>query len=53
MSVRYKAITRYYDAEYADLDMLQQDVPFLMGQMPRRRQSVLELACGTGRAAMG
>lgn len=50
---QYKAIPAYYDAEYADLDMLQHDVPFFLGQMPRRkRQSVLELAVGTGRAAI-
>lgn len=52
-TARYMAIAQYYDAEYADLDMLQHDVPFLLGQMPAgRRQSVLELACGTGRAAI-
>jgi SAM-dependent methyltransferase len=49
---RYKAIAEYYDAEYAGLEILQQDVPFLLGQMPRRRQKILELATGTARAAV-
>jgi SAM-dependent methyltransferase len=50
---RYKALAEYYDAEYADLAMLQEDVPFFLGQLPRRRrQMVLELAVGTGRAAI-
>src|SRR5438105_2619089 len=53
---RYKAIAEYYDAEYAELEMLRHDVPFFLGQMPkargRRRQAVLELAVGTARAAI-
>ena len=49
---RYKAIAEYYDAEYAELKMLQHDVPFFLGQMPKKRQSVLELAVGTARAAI-
>ena len=49
---RYRAIAEYYDAENADEPMLQQDVPFFLGQLPRRRQQVLELAVGTGRAAV-
>src|SRR3954466_15085551 len=50
---RYKALAEYYDAEYAELAMLREDVPFFLGQLPRRRpQSVLELAVGTGRAAI-
>src|SRR5689334_7815988 len=32
--------------------MLEQDVPFCLGQLPTARQSVLELATGTGRAAI-
>ena len=32
--------------------MLAQDVPFFLGQLPKRRQSVLELAVGTARAAI-
>ncbi len=49
---RYRAIAEYYDAEYAESRMLQQDVPFFLGQLPRRRQSILELCVGTARAAI-
>src|SRR5258708_35996095 len=50
---RYKALAEYYDAEYADLAMLKEDVPFFLGQLPRRkRQTILELAVGTARAAI-
>jgi SAM-dependent methyltransferase len=49
---KYRAIPEYYDAEFAPLDILQKDVPFLLKQMPKRPQSVLELACGTGRVAI-
>lgn len=50
---RYKAIAEYYDAEYAGLEMLERDVPFFLGHLPRRRrQDVLELAAGTARAAI-
>lgn len=48
----YRAIADYYDAEYESRDMLAQDVPFFLGQLPQRRQSILELAVGTGRAAI-
>lgn len=48
----YKAISAYYDAEYDHLPYLKTDVPFLLSRMPRRRQRVLELAVGTGRAAI-
>lgn len=48
----YRAIAEYYDAEYAESKMLQQDVPFFLGQLPRRRQSILELCVGTARAAI-
>jgi SAM-dependent methyltransferase len=48
----YHAIADYYDAEYESRDMLAQDVPFFLGQLPKRRQSVLELAVGTARAAI-
>jgi ubiquinone/menaquinone biosynthesis C-methylase UbiE len=50
--MRYKALAEYYDSEYADLEMLRHDVPFFLGQLPKRRQSVLELCVGTGRAAI-
>jgi ubiquinone/menaquinone biosynthesis C-methylase UbiE len=48
----YRAIAEYYDAENADQPVLEQDVPFFMGQLPHRRQSILELAVGTARAAI-
>lgn len=49
---RYRAIAAYYDAEYADKPMLQEDVPFLMQHLPRKRQDILELCVGTARAAI-
>ena len=49
---RYKAIAAYYDADNARLEMLKHDVPFLLGQLPKKRQDVLELAVGTARAAI-
>jgi SAM-dependent methyltransferase len=48
---KYRAIAEYYDAEYEHEEMLQQDVSFLLGHM-RARQSVLELAVGSARAAI-
>lgn len=50
--MRYNELAEIYDAENEHHAMLQEDVPFFLGQMPARRQSVLELACGTGRAAI-
>jgi SAM-dependent methyltransferase len=49
---RYRHVAEYYDAEYVGSKMLEQDVPFFLGQLPKRRQSILELAVGTGRAAI-
>src|SRR5436189_5792526 len=49
---RYKAIAAYYDAENERHEMLRHDVPFFLGKLPRRRQIILELAVGTGRAAI-
>jgi len=49
---RYKAIAAYYDAENERLDMLQHDVPFFLGQLPKKKQDILEVAVGTGRAAI-
>jgi SAM-dependent methyltransferase len=50
---RYRAIAEYYDAENARHAMLEHDVPFFLGQLPKSRsQSILELAAGTGRAAI-
>ncbi len=48
---KYRAIPEYYDAEYEHQEMLAQDVPFFLKHL-RRRQSVLELAVGTARAAI-
>ena len=52
MPHRYRHVAEYYDAEYARNAMLEQDVPFFLGQLPKRRQTILELAVGTGRAAI-
>ena len=52
MAKQYRHVAEYYDAEYAHSKMLEQDVPFFMGQLPKRPQSILELAVGTGRAAI-
>jgi ubiquinone/menaquinone biosynthesis C-methylase UbiE len=49
---QYRAIAEYYDAENMHHEMLRQDVPLLLGHLPQRRQSILELAVGTGRAAI-
>ncbi|HEV8605491.1 MAG TPA: methyltransferase domain-containing protein [Tepidisphaeraceae bacterium] len=48
---KYRPIPEYYDAEYEQEEMLERDVPFLLKHL-RPRQSVLELAVGTGRAAI-
>src|SRR5579884_3374762 len=51
-SKRYRAIAEYYDAENAHHRMLEQDVPFFLSQLPNACQSILEMAAGTGRAAI-
>jgi ubiquinone/menaquinone biosynthesis C-methylase UbiE len=49
----YRAIAEYYDPENEGHAVLQQDVPFFLGQLPKRGgQSILELAVGTARAAI-
>ena len=49
----YRAIAEYYDAENERLRWLQRDVPFFLRQLPKRKRlDVLELAAGTGRAAI-
>ena len=48
----YFELAEFYDAEYANYRMLEEDIPFFLGQLPRRRQRILELAVGTGRAAI-
>jgi len=50
--MRYDELAELYDAENAHHAMLREDVPFFLGQLPRRRQAILELGCGTGRAAI-
>ncbi|HEY1921209.1 MAG TPA: class I SAM-dependent methyltransferase [Tepidisphaeraceae bacterium] len=49
---KYRAIAEYYDAENLQQGMLRRDVPLLLRHLPRRRQDILELAVGTGRAAI-
>lgn len=49
---RYRAIAAYYDAEYASNDLLDNDTPFLMAHLPKRPVKILELCCGTARAAI-
>lgn len=49
---QYRAIAEYYDPENAEVEWLQKDVPFLLSIMPKRPQRILEVACGTGRAAI-
>lgn len=51
-TTRYRAIAEYYDPEYAHLDYLERDVPFFLEGLGKKRRRVLELACGTGRAAV-
>jgi ubiquinone/menaquinone biosynthesis C-methylase UbiE len=48
----YRAIAEYYDPENERLPWLQHDVPFFLKQLPKKRQSVLELCAGTARAAI-
>src|SRR4051812_35674980 len=48
----YHAIAEYYDPEYAQQKMLQEDVPFFLSHLAKRPQDVLELAVGTARAAV-
>jgi SAM-dependent methyltransferase len=52
MPKHYRAIADFYDAENAQYRMLQQDVPFFLGLLPKRRLEILELAVGTARAAI-
>ncbi|HYE21341.1 MAG TPA: class I SAM-dependent methyltransferase [Tepidisphaeraceae bacterium] len=50
---RYKAVAQYYDADNERHAMLRHDVPFFLGQLQRgRRLDILEIAVGTGRAAI-
>lgn len=50
---RYQAIAEYYDFEYAQMSMLERDVPLFLRHLPKKaRAGVLEIASGTGRAAI-
>ena len=46
----YRAIPDFYDAEYADQEMLRQDYGFFLEHV--EGEDVLEIGCGTGRAAV-
>jgi ubiquinone/menaquinone biosynthesis C-methylase UbiE len=48
----YRAIAAYYDAEYESNHLLDHDTPFMLSHMPKRAARVLELCCGTARAAI-
>jgi len=48
MSKRYRHIAHYYDAEYSGMRMLEEDVPFFLGQLPKRKQSILGVVCRDG-----
>lgn len=48
----YQALPEFYDAEYHDNPMLQEDVPFLLSRLPQRPCRILEIAVGTARAAI-
>ena len=48
---RYRPNPAYYDHEFDRQEMLRHDVPFFMDHLPPK-QRVLELAVGTGRAAI-
>lgn len=50
--MRYAQLAELYDAENEHHAMLQEDVPFFLGQLQRRKQDILEIASGTGRAAI-
>ena len=46
----YRAIPAFYDAEYAEQEMLRQDYGFFLKHV--EGEDVLEIGCGTGRAAV-
>lgn len=48
----YRAVSQFYDDEYADLEMLGPDVAYLLAKFRKPPADVLMLACGTGRAAI-
>ena len=48
----YRPISEFYDAEYSDEPMLRQDVGFFLSHLGGEPKDVLEIGCGTGRAAV-
>ena len=48
----YRPLAEFYDAEYADHAMLKQDVGFFLSHAGPDPLDILEIGCGTGRAAM-
>lgn len=48
----YRPISEFYDAEYVDQPMLRHDVAFFLTRIGARKCNVLEIGCGTGRAAL-
>lgn len=48
----YRPISDFYDAEYNDLPMLRHDVGFLLAHLGEEPRDVVEIGCGTGRAAL-
>ena len=52
MPSEYRAIADFYDAEYAAEEMLRQDYGFFLEQIGGEGMDVLEIGCGTGRAAV-
>src|SRR5437660_11649828 len=52
MAKRYRHIAEYYDAEYSGMRMLEEDVPFFIGRLPRKGLEILERCVGTGRAGI-
>ena len=49
-SAEYRAIPDFYDAEYAEQEMLRQDYGFFLEHVDAA--DVVEIGCGTGRAAV-
>ena len=41
--MRYDSLSDIYDAENEHHAMLQEDVPFFLGQLQRRKQDILEI----------
>lgn len=48
----YRAMAEFYDAEYDADPQTADDAAFLIGQLPKKSQRILELGVGTGRLAI-